>query len=155
MARKIFISYRRGDDAGHAGRMFDQLIRTFEPQQVFMDVEGSIRPGEDFVEIIKEQITSTGVLLVIIGSRWSALLGDRANGSDDYVVLEIKAAIERDARLIPVLVGGTAMPTTNLLPKEIRRLVSCQAKALRSESFSADCQGPNYDAREIHYTQTT
>ena len=38
MTGKIFINYRRGDDPGHTGRLFDRLQDTFDPQQLFLDV---------------------------------------------------------------------------------------------------------------------
>ena len=36
---KIFISYRRDDSAGHAGRLYDRLEGHFGQGQVFMDVD--------------------------------------------------------------------------------------------------------------------
>ena len=36
----IFISYRREDTAGYAGRLYDRLAAHFGPDRVFMDVEG-------------------------------------------------------------------------------------------------------------------
>ncbi len=48
---KIFISYRRDDSAGHAGRLYDRLVDRFGQGQVFMDVD-AIRPGLDFVEVV-------------------------------------------------------------------------------------------------------
>jgi hypothetical protein len=48
MTGKIFINYRRGDDAGHTGRLFDRLQDVFPPEQLFLDVD-NIAPGLDFV----------------------------------------------------------------------------------------------------------
>src|SRR5579875_2094350 len=53
MARAIFISYRRDDSEGEAGRLFDDLVRTFGDDSVFMDVAG-INPGTDFREAIDD-----------------------------------------------------------------------------------------------------
>jgi hypothetical protein len=39
MAGKIFINYRRGDDPGHTGRLFDRLQDVFQPEQLFLDVD--------------------------------------------------------------------------------------------------------------------
>ena len=36
---KIFISYRRDDSAGHAGRLYDRLSDHFGLDQVFMDID--------------------------------------------------------------------------------------------------------------------
>ena len=41
---QIFISYRREDTAGRAGRLFDALVGRFGERDVFQDVAG-IAPG--------------------------------------------------------------------------------------------------------------
>src|SRR5438270_354116 len=53
----IFISYRRDDTAGHAGRLEDGLKERFPPEQVFMDVDG-IEPGMDFVAALEDKVAS-------------------------------------------------------------------------------------------------
>jgi hypothetical protein len=65
MQGKIFINYRRGDDPGHTGRLFDHLQDAFEPDQLFMDVD-SIAPGLDFVRVLEEQVAKCDVLLAVI-----------------------------------------------------------------------------------------
>jgi hypothetical protein len=57
MAGKIFINYRRGDDPGNTGRLFDRLQEAFAPEQLFMDVD-SIAPGLDFVRCWKSRLGS-------------------------------------------------------------------------------------------------
>jgi len=64
----IFISYRREDSAGHAGRILDRLREKFGRNKVFMDVTG-IEPGVDFVEAINRAEGSCDVLLVVICKR--------------------------------------------------------------------------------------
>jgi hypothetical protein len=44
---KLFISYRRDDSAGHAGRLVADLRQSFGEEQVFYDLV-SIIPGEEF-----------------------------------------------------------------------------------------------------------
>ena len=39
MAPKLFISYRRDDSAGYAGRVHDRLQREFGGNLLFMDVD--------------------------------------------------------------------------------------------------------------------
>src|SRR6185369_887378 len=65
----IFISYRRQDAAGYAGRLYDRLVSHFGAERVFMDVEG-IEPGVDFVEALERAVASCEVLIVIIGNDW-------------------------------------------------------------------------------------
>ena len=40
MSGQIFISYRREDSAGFAGRLFDRLRSRFGENRIFMDVAG-------------------------------------------------------------------------------------------------------------------
>jgi TIR domain len=67
--RAIFISYRREDTEGHAGRLFRDLAERFGKELVFMDVAG-IEPGRDFRRVIEQQAASCGVLLALIGKNW-------------------------------------------------------------------------------------
>jgi hypothetical protein len=57
-----------------------------------MDVEGHIKPGDDFVTVLNAQVVATDVLLAVIGPRWSELLAERANDPDDFVAIEINEA---------------------------------------------------------------
>jgi TIR domain len=63
----IFISYRRGEDSGAAGRLYDRLEHTFGPQRLFMDVD-NIPPGEDFVAVLEGQVAACDVLLALTGA---------------------------------------------------------------------------------------
>ena len=67
--RAIFISYRRDDSEGYAGRLFQDLCERFGRDSVFMDVAG-IEPGRDFRRVIEQQVASCGVLLAVIGKGW-------------------------------------------------------------------------------------
>ena len=67
--RAIFISYRRDDSEGQAGRLYDDLSRTFGNSSVFMDV-AAIEPGLDFRKVIDHNVASCGVLLALIGPTW-------------------------------------------------------------------------------------
>ena len=67
--RAIFVSYRRSDSQGEAGRLFDDLVSHFGEQKVFMDVAG-IEAGRDFRKAIEESVANCGVLLVLIGPMW-------------------------------------------------------------------------------------
>ena len=65
----IFISYRRDDTEGHAGRLLDELRKRLGPEGVFLDVEG-IGAGLKFRQVIQAQLASCKVVLVLIGKRW-------------------------------------------------------------------------------------
>lgn len=141
MPGKVFINYRRDDDAGFTQALYLRLENEFDAGDLFMDVEGHIRPGDDFVQVLNAQVAACDVLLVVIGPRWSELLVARQGARDDFVTIEIKAALMQGKRVIPVLVGGAAMPRADALPEPIRALARRNAVGLRPERFKADCQG--------------
>ena len=58
-AAKVFISYRRQDSAGHAGRVQDRLRREFGPNLVFMDVD-AIPLGKNFSKVLHEEVAKCG-----------------------------------------------------------------------------------------------
>src|ERR1700735_5531129 len=106
MAGKIFINYRRGDDPGNTGRLFDRLLGEFEPQQLFLDVD-NIAPVLDFVRELNERVAECSILLAIIGKGWidarDAMGNRRIDNPDDFVRVEIESALSQGKRVIPVL----------------------------------------------------
>jgi hypothetical protein len=121
----IFISYRRNDSEGEAGRLFDDLIRAFGNENVFMDVAG-IKPGVDFRQAIEQNVANCGVLLAIIGPAWVTITkpeGERRlDDPRDFVALEIATALKRKVPVIPVLVHEARMPTPDQLPESLQDL---------------------------------
>jgi hypothetical protein len=75
---------------------------------VFQDID-SIEPGDDFVEKINNAVESCAVLLALIGDGWVEMTNEagqrRLDDPEDFVRLEIEAALARNVRVIPVLVG--------------------------------------------------
>src|ERR1039458_9663631 len=65
----VFISYRREDSGGYAGRLFDILSAQFGKENLFMDLD-TIEGGDDFTAVIEEKINLSDVLIAIIGNRW-------------------------------------------------------------------------------------
>ncbi len=141
MAGKIFINYRRGDDPGFTQALYMRLEDEFTADNLFMDVEGHIKPGDDFVEVLNAQVAASDILLVVIGPRWAELMAARQSDPEDFVAIEIRAGLDNGKRVVPVLVGGADMPRADLLPEPIRALARRNAVGLRPERFRADCQG--------------
>jgi glycerophosphoryl diester phosphodiesterase len=140
-AGRIFISYRRQDSAYPAGWLYDRLAERFGPDQIFKDVD-SIELGDDFVETITNAVGSCDILLALIGQEWldiaSADGTRRLDDPDDFVRLEIEAALKRKVLLIPILVDGAIMPRGDQLPPSIAPLVRRQALELSPNRFRAD-----------------
>jgi hypothetical protein len=144
MAGKIFINYRRGDDPGHTGRLFDRLQDVFEPQQLFMDVD-NIAPGLDFVRVLNERVAECDIVLAVIGKSWvdsrDPSGSRRLEDPEDFVRIEIESALNQGKRVIPVLVGDSQMPHPEDLPEALRPLARRNAVRLTHERFRADVQG--------------
>ena len=138
MTGRIFISYRRGDSQGATGRLFDRLLQHFEHTEVFMDVD-DLEPGVDFVKALNDQVANCTAFIAVIGPDWLAATDGagqrRLDDANDYVRLEIEAALKRDIRVIPVLVDGGRMPRTEDLPESLRPLARRQAVELTHQRF--------------------
>lgn len=136
----IFVSYRRDDSAGYAGRLYDRMVKHFGADRVFMDVEG-IEPGVDFVTAIEEAVGSCRVLIVIIGDEWITITDAagrrRLDDPNDFIRLETGTALKRGIRVVPVLVGGAAMPRTDELPDELQSLTRRQAIEISHKQWDA------------------
>jgi hypothetical protein len=66
---KVFISYRRDDSAGHAGRVHDRLKNEFGCDLLFVDVD-AIPLGVNFIKVLREEVAKCDVLLALIGPNW-------------------------------------------------------------------------------------
>ena len=86
-----------------AGWLFDRLAEHFGDGQIFKDID-SIELGDDFVEMIHRAVGSCDVLLALIGDRWLTTTDEdgarRLDDPNDFVRVEIEAALTRDVRVI-------------------------------------------------------
>ena len=155
--RRIFISYRRTDAGGHAGRIFDRLRHRFGAQYVFFD-QDAIEPGDHFPNRIEAAVRSAEVVLVVIGQDWLESLNARAEDDKiDFVQREVSIAVERkgtaDAQIevIPILVGGATMPERDNLRDDLHdsigRLFDYQAHGFHGSQRDVDDQFERLFAR--------
>lgn len=137
----IFISYRRDDAAAYAGRLYDGLRGRYGEHHVFMDVD-RIQPGENFAVVIERSVRNAEVVLAVIGPQWLTITGGanqrRLDDPDDFVRLEIKAALDTQRRVIPVLVDNAKMPDAEQLPPPLKRLAGLHAVPLSDERWDYD-----------------
>jgi hypothetical protein len=143
MTGGVFISYRRDDSGGYAGRIYDRLTSRLGRENVFFDVD-TIPPGRDFVDVLSERVGKCDALLAVIGKHW-VLSADSENARrlddpQDFVRIEIEAALNRDVPVIPVLVGGAAMPHPEDLPDSLRKLMRRQAVEISHTRFDSDAE---------------
>ena len=139
----VFISYRREDSGGFAGRIYDRLADRLGHDNVFFDVD-AIPPGRDFVDVLSDRVGKCDALIAVIGKHWvSGAEGDnrrRLEDPNDFVRIEIEAALRRNVPVIPVLVDGAAMPQAADLPGSLQNLVRRQAVEISLTRFDSDAE---------------
>jgi hypothetical protein len=134
----IFLSYRRTDAPGHAGRLYDRLVDRFGEASVFKDLD-SMEPGADFGEVIEDTVARCDALIAVIGRDWLAADEGglrRLDSPDDWVRLEIGNALKRKVRVIPVLVEGAQMPSAADLPADLQALARRHAVELSESAWN-------------------
>jgi len=141
---RIFLSYRHEETDWQASWLAEMLGDHFGEGVVFKDVD-SIQPGDDFVQVITDAVGSCEVLLVLIGNRWLTITDQnerrRLDDPQDFVRLEIEAALKRNVRVVPILVQGAHMPHADDLPDSLAMLARRQAIELSPRRFKSDA-GP-------------
>lgn len=145
---KIFISYRRADSGGIAGRIYDSLVAEFGKDNVFRDVD-SVSAGSDIQKATSLALEECDVLIVTIGPQW--LLGDRLDNPSDFVRLEISSALHFGKIVIPVLVEGAGFPYPDDLPEEIRPIGARNAIVVDSSNFSGTIRQLIESLRQVEF----
>jgi hypothetical protein len=121
-ARTIFISYRRTDSADITGRIYDRLKDRFGAEHVYKDVD-SVPIGVDFRKHVDGLVARCDALIAVIGNQW---LRTEAGARDVSTIADRPHRDRRGARardpVVPVLVGGAAVPPESDLPDDLRDL---------------------------------
>ncbi|MEA2933322.1 MAG: hypothetical protein QOI56_2107 [Actinomycetota bacterium] len=141
---RVFLSYRRRDVGGYAGRLVDALTQRLGARNVFQDV-AAIEPGQDFDSRIDEALEQCDTVLAVIGPGWLTAATPegilRLSQPDDYVRRELARALASDTPVVPVLVGDAALPAAADLPPDLAGLVHRQAIELHDETWHDDVDG--------------
>lgn len=140
---QLFISYRRADTSGFAGRLRDGLRDCLPSADTFMDVH-SLEAGALFREGIKSELLHADAALILIGKRWlePANVGGvpRLFTSGDMVRSEVAAALSSTARVVPLLVQGASLPDPNDLPVDLQAICDRQAFELSEIHWQQDVE---------------
>jgi hypothetical protein len=140
---KLFISYRRGDARGIAGRLSDTLGAYFGDERVFRDIE-SIEGGADFGNVIEESLQTADAVIVLIGPDWLTLTGEngqrRIDDPEDWVAQEIAVAMQLKKPVFPVLVENASMPRAEELPEKLKPLTRYNAISISDDRWKTDVE---------------
>jgi hypothetical protein len=152
VAPKILINYRRDDSTDIASRLHDRLAQTFGSYKVFTDVD-SIPVGVNFREYLNRQVAACDVMLVVIGPDWLNAKDKagrrRLDQPDDFVAIEIAAALARDIPVLPVLIERARMPKESELPDKLKPLARHHHARIRNVSFDRDSETLVQRLREV------
>jgi hypothetical protein len=140
----VFINYRREDSSGYAGRLRDDLAEAFGKDNIFMDID-TIPAGADFGRVVEDRISSSDVVLALIGKHWLGATDThgrrRLDKPEDWVRLELESALDRaDVRVIPTLVGGADPPSSDDLPAGLEGLARRHAFELSDARWRHDVE---------------
>lgn len=137
----VFISYRRSDTGPYALLLKDHLSRRFPQAQVFMDLD-SIEAGLDFEEVIRDALSTCHVVIALIGPKWATAADEegrrRIDDPGDYVRLEIRTALDRGVRVIPVLADAAKPLRRQQLPPDLRNLARLSALEISYDRYRYD-----------------
>lgn len=141
--KSIFLNYRRDDTQGWASHLSADIQAAFGITPLFFDLS-TIQPGEDFTAAIERALAGSQVLLALVGPRWlTASFADgrrRLDEPADLVRREISLALATPGlTVVPVLLGGTKLPATALLPSELAPLTKRNAFELSDKRWRHDC----------------
>src|SRR6516164_7413761 len=105
MRGKVFINYRREGTAETAGRLYDRIAQAFGHENLFVDFLGA-----DLNARLNDQVPMCQAFLTVIGPSWLDAKDEagqpRIQGPDDFLAVEIAAALAQNIPVIPVLVDG-------------------------------------------------
>ncbi|MEO6636874.1 MAG: toll/interleukin-1 receptor domain-containing protein [Ginsengibacter sp.] len=141
--KNIFINYRVHDTVGETGQLVDRLKYHFSNDQIFMDID-KIEPGLDFTKAISKSLESCDIMLEIIGPHWLGINAadntSRIKNPNDWVKTEISTALQRDIRVVPVLVDGGQLPDAEELPAELQPLLLRQSFEISNKRWDYDTE---------------
>jgi hypothetical protein len=140
-ALRVFLSYRREDASGHAGRLYDQLAARYGAEEVFMDID-AIPLGSEFRQTISGAVASCDVLIALMGRGWLRAADSdghrRLDNPDDFVRREIESALAHGVVVVPATVQGAEIPRAEELPRTLAPLTEHQGFELSDTGWHDD-----------------
>ena len=139
----VFLSYRRNDAGGWAGRLRDHLALRYGEDRVWQDVD-DLTVGSDYLPQILDNIAAADAVLIVIGPHWLAQRTQdgktRLANPKDVLRTEIVHALKRKTGVIPTLVGGATMPDPKDLPRSVAPLVKRNGIAMIDADWARSMQ---------------
>ena len=130
---KIFINYRREDEANMVFAIANALMSKFGVENVFYDRQ-AIKAGTEFPREIDQALESCRIFIPVIGKKWLEIMNKRqALDEKDYVLDEIVHAMDKGVIVLPILIDDTPMPSEKDLPPDVSALSLINAIRISSD----------------------
>jgi TIR domain len=137
---QVFLSYRRSDAGGDAGRLAETLASRIGHHRVVLDVTAP--GGQSLGAAVDRVLERCDAVLAVIGPGWVRAAGPaglrRLFQPDDYVHVELSRALRRGIPVVAVLVSGIPLPAPADLPADLRGIVRRPPVTVRDESWHED-----------------
>ena len=124
---QIFISYRRNDSAAMCDRIYESTKAYFGREAVFRDID-SIPLGVNFKSYLEGIIPRCTLVLVVIGKQW--MDGNRTSDPNDFVRLEVEAALAHRVPIIPLFVDNAAPPRADQVAPSLAPMLSLNGTSI-------------------------
>lgn len=130
---RMFIAYRREDSGEIARKIYDLLHKELGDNDVARDVDRVANRTINRVVLAQDIVQSFDAMIVVIGRQWMGVPGSGGTNVSlralenpkDSLRIQLEAGLKRDDMLIvPVLVDGADMPTINMLPPSLHKIVA-------------------------------
>ena len=130
---RIFVCYRREQNAALVDRLVEKLGAAFGRERVFRDIDRlSLRTVSRLV-LASDVLGNCTHMLVVIGRDWASANNNALQNPKDIIRVELEtAAKRRDLQILPVLVDNAVMPTVDQLPPSLEYLASIPPIPLNS-----------------------
>src|SRR5262245_2614186 len=138
----IFLSYRRADTAAHSLALRLELETQLRAAQIFMDTH-TIQGGDNWPREIENALSTAKVVIALFGPAWGMNGTDgqrRIDDPADWEHRELAFALQRNARILPILADNAAALQQADLPGPLKPLADLQALRLRIGEWDSDMQ---------------
>lgn len=133
----IFISYRN-ITRSYAPMLIDrELGRRFGPENVFQ-AGRSVLPASDLTGDIMRWLQRCTLLIALIDQPWAGEDLHLLHNPSDWVRREISFALRHEKVVLPLLLDGASMPSTQALPPDLALLTKRIALRMQSRTADAD-----------------
>jgi hypothetical protein len=141
---KIYLCYRHDDAYRDVGRICDHLYKKFGEENIVRDIHKTVS-RDKFQAFMKLAVAECQVMLVLIGQHWLDVdprTGQRyIDNPNDAIRLEITQGLSQNLIVIPVILTGASLPTSQDLPTPIQSIVYRNAALVRIDpDFNRDIE---------------